>query len=199
MARRVKIGGEIKDAVTRDLINACASLGYKAGMDAYRNHSYKHRTHALHDSYGSAVYLNGILQPETIRYINRSRQTKKDTRSWRGSKNPETTNPWDFGYFGRDSLKHYFEDNSKIRKKKGISIVVVAAQWYASIVESKGYKVLDPRTVASSLTYNFDSIVGPVLDKYGLKNLAIDLKRELGQDQFYIQDKDWKQKPFFKR
>ena len=115
------------------------------------------------------------------------------------AKNPETTNPWDFGYFGRDSLKRYFEDNSRISKKKGISIVVVAAQWYASIVERKGYTVLDPRTVASSLTYNFDSIVGPVLDKYGLKKLAIDLKRELGQDQFYIQDQDWKQKPFFKR
>lgn len=188
MASRVTIGGQIKDALTRDLVNACASLGYKAGLDAYRNHTYKHRTYALHDSYGSAVYLDGVLVPETIRFINRSRQSRGDHRSWRGSKEPETTNPWDFGYTGRDSLKHYFEDNNRINKKKGITIVVVAAQWYAMMVEGKGYTVLDPRTIASSITYRFEDSITPILQKYGLKKFAPTIKRSLGIDEFWAQD-----------
>lgn len=192
MATRITIGGQIKDALTKDLVTAFTTLGYYAGLDAYRNHSYRHRTYALHDSYASAVYLDGMLVEESIRYINRSRQKKDDTRAWRGSKNPETKNPWEFGYYGRDSIKNYFQENKNIRKRKGISIVVIAAQWYASIVESKGYTVLNPRTVASSVTYRFDSYVTPILQKYGLKKYAIDLKRELGSDQFYIQDQKWR-------
>lgn len=187
-SKRIRIGGDIVDAVTRDLVSACATLGYYAGLDAYRNHTYKHRTYALHDSYGSAVYLNGKLVPETIRHINRSRQTKKDYRAWRGSKNHETTNPWDFGYFGRDSLRNYFEANKRINKKKGITIVVVAAQWYATILEGRGYTVLDKRTLMSSITYRFDQIVAPVMQKYGLKNFVPELKRSLGIDEFFVQD-----------
>lgn len=192
MATRITIGEQIKDALTRDLVAACATLGYHAGLDAYRNHSYKHRTFALHDSYASAVYLNGMLVETSIRYINRSRQKKGDTRAWRGSKNPETKNPWEFGYYGRDSVKNYFQENKKNRKRNGISIVVIAAQWYASIVEGNGYTVLNPRTVASSVTYRFDSYITPILQKYGLKKFAIELKRELGSDQFYIQDQKWR-------
>lgn len=188
MAQRVKIGEQVKDAVTRDLVNACATLGYKAGLAAYRNHTYQHRTFALHDSYGSAVYLDGVLVPESIRYINRSRQSVRDNRAWRGSKNPEHMNPWDFGYKGRDSLNNFFKDNQKISRKKGITILVVAAHWYAMMVEGKGYKVLDPRTVSSSITYNFDAVVGPVLQKYGLKKFLPTIKRELGIDQFFTQD-----------
>ena len=192
MATKITIGGQIKDALIRDLVTACTTLGYYAGLDAYRDHSYKHRTYALHDSYASAVYLDGLLVEDSIRYINRSRQRKGDSRAWRSSKTPEPKNPWEFGYYGRDSIKNYFEENRKISKKKGISIVVVAAQWYASMVESKGYKVLNPRNVASYITFRFDSYVTPVLQKHGLKKYAIDLKRELGSDQFYLQDQKWR-------
>ena len=60
------------------------------------------------------------------------------------------------------------------------------------MVESKGYTGLNPITVASSITYRFESYVTPVLQKHGLKKYAIDLKRELGSDQFYIQDQKWR-------
>lgn len=199
MANRITIGEQIKDAVTRDLVQACTTLGYYAGIDAYRNHSYNHRTYALHDSYASAVYLDGLLVEASIRYINRSRQTRGDNRAWRGSKNPETIDTRSYGTKGRDSIRNYFDDNKKIRKRKGISIVVVAAQWYASIVEGKGYTVLSPRTVSSSIAYRFDSIITPVLQKYGLNKFAVDLRRELGQDQFYIQDQAWRSKPIWHR
>ena len=64
--------------------------------------------------------------------------------------------------------------------------MVVAAQWYAMILEGKGYVVLDPRTVASSITYNFDSYITPILEKYGMKKFAPKLRRDLGVDQTFI-------------
>ena len=192
MAKRAKIGEQIKDAVTRDLVNACASLGYRAAMDAYRNHTYQHRTYALHDSYGSAVFLDGKLVPETIRYVNRSRQKRKDTRGWRGASDPEGARGKNFDT-GRKALDAYFESVPRMNKrKKGITILVVAAQWYATMVEGKGYTVLDPRTVSTSITYNFDSIIGPILDKYGMKKFAPQLRRDLGVDQFFVQDQEWR-------
>ena len=192
MAQRARIGEQIKDALTRDLVNACATLGYKAAMDAYRNHTYQHRTYALHDSYGSAVYLDGRLVPETIRYINRARQTKSDIRGWRGSSDPEGMRGKNFDT-GRKALQAYLENPPRMSKRsKGITILVVAAQWYAMILEGKGYVVLNPRTVASSITYNFDSYITPILEKYGMKKFAPKLRRDLGVDQFFIQDQDWR-------
>ena len=188
MATKVTIGGGIVDALTRDLVNACATLGYKAAMAAYRNHTYQHRTYALHDSYGSAVYLNGRLVPETIRYVNRARQRAGDVRGWRGSRNPEGASGKNFDT-GRKALQAYLENPPRMSKRsKGITILVVAAQWYATILEGKGYKVLDPRTVSSSLTYNFDAYITPILDKYGAKKFAPKLRRDLGVDQFFIQN-----------
>lgn len=192
MAAKVTIGGDIVDAVTRDLVNACATIGYRAAMAAYRNHTYQHRTYALHDSYGSAVYLNGKLIPETIRYVNRARQRAGDVRGWRGSRDPEGTRGKSFDT-GRKALQAYLENPPRMTKRsKGITILVVAAQWYATILEGKGYKVLDPRTVSSAITYNFDSYITPILDKYGLKKLVPKIKRELGVDQFFIQDQEWR-------
>ena len=135
---RITIGGQIKDALIRDLVTACTTLGYYAGLDAYRNHSYKHRTYALHDSYASAVYLDGLLVEDSIRYINRSRQRKGDSRAWRGSKTPEPKKSLGIWILWQTQLKTTLKKIEKLERKKGISIVVVAAQWYASMVESKG-------------------------------------------------------------
>lgn len=192
MAARAKIGEQIKDALTRDLVNACATLGYKAAMHAYRNHTYQHRTYALHDSYGSAVYLDGRLVPETIRYVNRARQKKGDIRGWRGASDPEGTRGKNFDT-GRKALQAYLENPPRMsRRKKGITILVVAAQWYAMILEGKGYTVLDPRTVSSSITYNFDAYITPIMEKYGMKKFVPQLRRDLGVDQFFVQDQGWR-------
>lgn len=192
MAARAKIGEQIKDALTRDLVNACATLGYKAAMDAYRNHTYQHRTYALHDSYGSAVYLDGRLVPETIRYVNRARQKRGDVRGWRGASDPEGMRGKNFDT-GRKALQAYLENPPRMsRRKKGITILVVAAQWYAMILEGKGYTVLDPRTVSSSITYNFDTYITPIMEKYGMKKFVPQLRRDLGVDQFFVQDQDWR-------
>lgn len=192
MAKRARIGEQIKKEVTRDLVNACATLGYKAALDAYRNHTYQNRTYALHDSYGSAVYLDGRLVPETIRYVERAYQKKGDNRGWRGASDPEGMRGKNFDT-GRKALQAYLANPQRMSKRsKGITILVVAAQWYATILEGKGYTVLDPRTVSSSITYNFDAYIAPILDKYGMKKFAPKLRRDLGVDQFFIQDQEWR-------
>ena len=186
MAQRAKIGEQIKDAVTRDLVNACATLGYKASVDAYKKHTYNHRTHALHDSYGSAVYLDGKLVPETIRYTNRGRQRTDDSRGWRGAKD-QAANPKDWRT-GRQALHHFLENPPRMSTKNHITILVVAAQWYASMLEEgtekrKKYTVLDFKDVKSSISQNFNEVIGPVLKKYGLSDFLPTLKRGLGVDE----------------
>lgn len=150
MAKGVKIGGEIVDAFTRDLVNALAKLGGEAALYAYRKKSFTNRTFNLHDSYGSAVYVNGVLQERTIKYAGgqmshrpgilkqvgnapKKRRSKLGQRSYRYGKN------------GRDVLHVFFRGNEWYKGhkfgKSGIVLVVVAAMWYAGMLAKKGYRV----------------------------------------------------------
>ena len=53
----------------RATVQKLAKLGYDAIMYAYNRKGFEHKTRNLHDSYGSAVYVNGNLIESSIRYI----------------------------------------------------------------------------------------------------------------------------------
>lgn len=167
---RITIGGNIKDAITRDLVKGFASLGYNAARDAYKEHSFKHRTHNLHDSYGSAVYLDGVLVEDSIRYVNRARSSKIDRRSRKT---------------GRQELTEFLKTAWIVRKSDHITVLVVAAMWYGKILESKGYTVLNNNTIKASFAKNFDTYITPVLQKYGLGSMKSVLRRGIGIDKEY--------------
>lgn len=173
-SKRIKIGGMVKDAVMRDLTQAFTTLGYKAAMDAYRSKTYTNRTFNLHDSYGSAVYLNGKLVEDSIRYVNRSRSTRAD----RHGRNQG-------GRTGREALKNFFKNAWVVRKRDNFTILVAAAMWYAKIVESKGYEVLDNEVVKNSIMSNFDATVSPVLKKHKIESFMPALRRGIGVDMDY--------------
>lgn len=196
MAQRVRINNQVKDKITRDLANACATVGYIALRDAYKARTYTNRTYALHDSYGCAVYLDGVLIPETIRYVERAYQTNKngsirtkaDSRGWRGSKD-QAANPSDWAT-GRQALENYLKNPPKMSTKNHITMLFVAAQWYAGILEAgtdkrKKYKVLDFDVVKQSVSREFDKYIAPVLKKYGSENMLPVLRRGLGVDYTY--------------
>lgn len=170
----VHIGGVVKDNVERDLAQACATLGYKAALKAYQKHSFKHRTHNLHDSYGSAVYLNGKLVPETIRYVNRARSTTDDTR--RGRTN------------GRKALEDFLRTAWVVNKRDYITILVVAAMWYGKILEEKKYIVLPYEEVKATIVSEFDSTILPVLKKHKIESFLPVLRRGLGADMTYYRE-----------
>lgn len=188
MALRVKINDQVTDRLTRDLANACATVGYIALRDAYKARSYTNRTYALHDSYGCAVYLDGKLIPETIRYVERAYQKSGDSRGWRGSKD-QAANPSDWAT-GRQALENYLKNPPRMSTKNHITMLFVAAQWYAGILEAgtdkrKKYKVLDFDVVKQSVSREFDKYIAPVLKKYGSENMLPVLRRGLGVDYTY--------------
>ena len=110
------------------LISQLADDGEKAIREAYEGREFTNRTYNLHDSYGSAVYYNGTLVKSSIRYVG-AEMAEKDER------------------YGRNEVNDFFS-NYRPKNRKGIDLVIVAAMFYADILEEgKGrlkrkYKVI---------------------------------------------------------
>lgn len=126
------------EAIIRNLIKSLANDGERVIKAAYESRNWKNRLNNLQDSYVSAVFYNGKLQKETVRYVNDEPQSKRGRDyGW------ISDNVGDMYLTGRGEaanflasyqLRHNFE--------KGIRLVVVAAMFYASLLENKGYQVL---------------------------------------------------------
>ena len=110
------------------LISQLADDGEKAIREAYEGREFTNRTYNLHDSYGSAVYYNGALVKSSIRYVG-AEMAEEDER------------------YGRNEVNDFFS-NYRPKNRKGIDLVIVAAMFYANILEEgKGklkrkYKVI---------------------------------------------------------
>ena len=110
------------------LISQLADDGEKAIREAYEGREFTNRTYNLHDSYGSAVYYNGTLVKGSIRYVG-AEMAEEDDR------------------YGRNEVNDFFA-NYRPKNRKGIDLVIVAAMFYADILEGgKGrlkrkYKVI---------------------------------------------------------
>ena len=139
---RDAIGKEYTAAMGR-YVAKLAVLGYEALMYAYneghaegnkpkkknekgqieRDGKWRHRSRNLHDSFGSAVYVNGVLQEDTIRYIG-----------------PELSDD----KYGRAELRRYFrEPDADV--SGDVCLLCVAAVYYAQLLEEGrhvgGYKI----------------------------------------------------------
>ena len=110
------------------LISQLADDGEKAIREAYEGREFTNRTYNLHDSYGSAVYYNGTLVKSSIRYVGAEMAAEDDR-------------------YGRNEVNDFFS-NYRPKNRKGIDLVIVAAMFYADILEEgKGrlkrkYKVI---------------------------------------------------------
>ena len=111
-----------------NLISQLARDGEQALHDAYYGRGFNNRTYNLHDSYGSAVYYNGTLVKSSIRYVG-AEMAEEDEK------------------YGRNEVNDFFS-NYRPKNRKGIDLVIVAAMFYADILEEgKGrlkrkYKVI---------------------------------------------------------
>lgn len=169
-----RLGG-ISDNIQRALIRAFTELGRKAAMEAYRRarfggKTYKDRTYNLNTSYGSAVYVNGVLIEDSITSVNSGGYTKPDKRAPSGY---ET---------GDRALKTYFKTAFVVRKRDTYTILVAAAMWYASMVEKKGFKVIALDAAKEYIAKNFDFVVGPILRQHGLEHIMPTLRKGIGVD-----------------
>jgi hypothetical protein len=176
---------QIKDKATKALVEALTTVGWQVAMEAYRRKTYTNRTFNLHDSYGSAVYVDGVLQPDTKKYVNRSRSKRKNTHGHR-----DYDNRYAEGVDGRRALDDFF-DNLKISKRRKVTLVVAAAMWYGELVESKGFVVLDENFVESAVSHRLAFVLPPILAKYPeLKGIDPKLFRYVGVDEEYYTNQE---------
>jgi hypothetical protein len=120
---------------------------------------WKNRTFNLHDSYASAVYVNGKVA--SIRYLGSPKSTKRDRKT---------------GRTGRQTAKDYIMSHRFGSTNDEIVLVVIAAMYYAKILEKGAsgdigpqgnFAVVSPAEEYIDKMYN--AAVGPVFRKYGLK------------------------------
>jgi hypothetical protein len=179
---RIRYGEQIKDKATKALVEALTTIGWQVAMEAYRKKTYTNRTFNLHDSYGSAVFVNGVIVPDSKKYVNRSRSNRRNTHGHADSDNRYAKTG---GLSGRQALDDFFS-TVVVSKKNKITLVVAAAMWYGEIVESKGYVVFDEQMVKREVAQRLLFVLPPVLDKYPeLKGLTPTLLRYIGVDEEY--------------
>ena len=139
------------------LISQLANDGEKAIREAYEGREFTNRTYNLHDSYGSAVYYNGNLVKSSIRYVGAEMAKEVDWRSqgwiWKGGRTmpdfrgKRRLNNDEVFMNGREEVMDFFS-HYKPKNRKGIDLVIIAAMFYADILEEgKGklkrkYKVI---------------------------------------------------------
>lgn len=142
-----------KEAYIRQLVAQLANDGERIIKTAYASKGFKDRSYNLYDSYASAVYVNGILRHNTIRYAGPEKAKLNSTREL-GDYAGDRTRPVNraaggdkrylkgdtVAVLGRDEAKRFLNDYKPVGS--GIQLVVIAAMFYAGIVESKGYQVL---------------------------------------------------------
>lgn len=179
MGIAVKSLSDFKEKSTKAIIEAFTELGHTAAIAAYKDAryngaSYENRTYNLHDSYGSAVYVNGVLVEDSIKYVNAGRSRKSDGRA------PE-------GYeTGKSALRTFFETTFVVRKSDTFTILVAAAMWYASMLEKKGYTVIEHKAAKKHIVRNLTRVVTPILKKYDLEYLMPTIRKGIGVDTEYF-------------
>lgn len=123
--------GEAYVAAMGEYVSQLAKLGYEAIMYAYNDgHAegsaikkpvgdgkWRHRSRNLHDSFASAVYVNGILQEDTIYFVG--------GEYYRSEYNGKT---------GREYAREYL-DNPDIDVSGDVTLICIAAMEYAEYLE----------------------------------------------------------------
>lgn len=142
---------KIKDVVERAMIKELIDYGEMVMKEAYATHEFKNRTYNLHDSYGSAVYKDGV-------YVNGSLRTLEPQAS-------ESVRVGSYYVKGKNEVARYLRDEYR-PKKRGLSLVVVAAMPYAETLEEgeglrRKYKVISgARWMMESLAKSFSAKFG---------------------------------------
>lgn len=117
------------------LVNELTNLGQEACIQAIQQRGYQNRLGNLHDSIGSAVYVDGKLVPSSRRYAE-SPISSAPYKNKGKNGNGEYMN-------GRQAIDDYWSKHQELpRSKNAVELVVIAATFYAGILEAKGVQVI---------------------------------------------------------
>lgn len=136
-----KMGKEAKERLVQELKKLgqdAIDYAYKSGFMSKLNPRrkgdlqsvvWKHETGNLHDSIGSAVYVDGILREDTICYVG----------GGNGSSFGKTTSDGIDSRSGRTVLLEYLKKIHPQKGKNNVVLVCVAAMYYTKFLESGTY------------------------------------------------------------
>lgn len=118
----------------QDAIDYAYQTGFASKLnppktDGTQSIVWQHKTGNLHDSFGSAVYVDGELRRDTICYVGGG-----VNHSFGG----KTTDTYD-GRSGRTVLKEYLNKIHPGRGKDSVVLVCVAAMYYVKFLEKGSY------------------------------------------------------------
>lgn len=131
------------EAVSESLIQALANKGEDLINKAYQQRGWENRTWNLHDSYVSAVFVNGRLRDDTIRFVDNGREMSRYAVDV-GSTGTASVDLGAIQTNGREEAYEFLKGYraSGRGRQNTIQLVVGAAMFYSGILESKGYAVL---------------------------------------------------------
>lgn len=124
-----------REKAIEDIVASLTKLGQEACRYAIEKREYTNRLYNLRDSIGSAVYVDGYIVPSSKRYAHSksSRGTYKD-KGWDGNGSEIT---------GREALDRYWDEHPTLTYAKNtVELVVIAATFYAGILEAGGIQVI---------------------------------------------------------
>lgn len=180
----------VKDKFLKELVDSLAKDGEAALHLAYETKDYISRTYNLHDSYGSAVYVNGNIQLHTRRYLGSAMaQRGREGGLWQGqrTKYKQRGLGGDGRYEhgdaitmnGRAEIDRFFTDYGRfVSGQKGIQLVIVATMFYAKILEDGGGRLHRKYRVISGAT----SVMKHLQRKYNGKLYMLSIGRRYDQD-----------------
>lgn len=174
------------------LIDDLADEGSAAIQVAYRHRDFTNRTYNLHDSYGSAVFYNGRLVKRTVRYLGPEKYTQGIYTGWTWTKSRSMPDFRGARYHkddqidmtGREEVMDFFSQYTPPRK--GIQLVIVAAMWYANVLEQGGGNLRRKWRVISGARTKMDEIA----KEYHGSVIELETGRVLSQAPT-IKDKSW--------
>lgn len=195
--------------IETEVIKFLTEQGEKIIKEAYSRRNWKNQTYNLHDSYGSAVFKDGNLLRSSIRYISNApkadaNRNSKELGDYKGqrSKAQKGSSYTEFGKtnrdgrfltgdtiqaYGRDEINKFF-NSYKLATTSGLELVVVAAMYYAGILES-GYLGTKYQVISSATTElnKIAQLLGKGVEVYALEidrnrdgvfaNTAFDVRR----------------------
>jgi hypothetical protein len=116
------------------MVEDLANLGQRACKYAIERREYENQKYNLHDSIGSAVYVDGEIVPSSKRYAD----SKKSTEPYYDRGENATYSMMT----GREAIDNYWNEHSRISTDNTIELVCVAATFYAGILEANGVQVI---------------------------------------------------------
>lgn len=150
MAKSITWLKNLESDYEKDMVRELMKLGHDAVLDSYAKKGFTNRSHNLHDSYASAVYVRGTIVGSSVRYLGSPVSRKKDKLT---------------GRTGRQTAKDYLYSHNFGATNGEIVLVVIAAMYYAGILEAGGMKRVKTGNSTGPKTKRVATSRGPS-DKY---------------------------------